>query len=77
MQRNWIGRSTGANVEFELCSGDGSLMVFTTRLDTIFGVSFVAVSPSHPLAQTSAPPSSEHESWMTEHSVRKSDKSRW
>jgi leucyl-tRNA synthetase len=50
MQRNWIGRSTGATVHFEV-PGWGPLSVFTTRPDTLFGATFMVVSPEHPLLQ--------------------------
>ncbi len=50
MQRNWIGKSTGAEVEFETESGD-KFKVFTTRCDTLFGVSFVVLAPEHPLVK--------------------------
>src|SRR5690348_7352570 len=50
MQENWIGRSEGARVFFALSGRDDRLEVFTTRPDTLFGASFVAVSPNHPLA---------------------------
>src|SRR6201994_2063645 len=49
MQRNWIGRSEGLNFQFQLSDGE-KLDVFTTRPDTLFGASFVALSPNHPLA---------------------------
>jgi len=48
-QRNWIGRSQGASVEFQLMDGGGSIEVFTTRPDTLFGVSFVTLAPEHAL----------------------------
>src|SRR5579885_232688 len=51
MQENWIGRSEGARVVFELAGRDERVEVFTTRQDTLFGASFVALSPNHPLAQ--------------------------
>ncbi len=44
-QRNWIGRSEGAEVEFRLADSDESLTVFTTRADTIFGVTFMVLAP--------------------------------
>jgi len=50
MQRNWIGRSEGLNFQFQLSDGE-KLDVFTTRPDTLFGASFVALSPDHPLTQ--------------------------
>ncbi|WP_207535010.1 leucine--tRNA ligase [Desertivirga arenae] len=49
MQRNWIGKSTGASVVFPLENGGGSIEVFTTRVDTIFGVSFLVIAPEHEL----------------------------
>jgi len=48
MQRNWIGKSVGANIHFKTEDGD-SVEVFTTRPDTLFGVSYLAVAPEHPL----------------------------
>ncbi len=50
MQENWIGKSQGLQFAFDLSNGD-SLEVYTTRPDTIFGASFVAVAADHPLAQ--------------------------
>ena len=50
MQENWIGRSQGLQFRFELTNGQ-SVEVYTTRPDTIFGASFVAVAPDHPIAQ--------------------------
>jgi leucyl-tRNA synthetase len=49
MQRNWIGKSFGAEVNFPLERGD-SLTIFTTRPDTLFGVTFMVLAPEHPLA---------------------------
>ncbi len=49
MQRNWIGKSVGAEVAFEV-EGEDALRVFTTRPDTIFGVTYLAVAADHPLA---------------------------
>ncbi len=48
MQRNWIGRSAGAFVDFPLEGGDEPIRVFTTRIDTIFGATFMALAPDHP-----------------------------
>ncbi len=49
MQRNWIGRSEGLRMRFDIVGRGDPLEVFTTRHDTIFGASFLAVSPDHPL----------------------------
>ncbi len=50
MQENWIGRSEGAHIQFELCGRDDQIDVFTTRPDTLFGASFMAIAANHPLA---------------------------
>ena len=49
MQRNWIGRSTGAEVDFQIDGLDEKLTVFTTRPDTLFGATYMVVAPEHPL----------------------------
>jgi leucyl-tRNA synthetase len=49
MQRNWIGKSNGAEVKFYLSNGEGFIEVFTTRPDTIFGVDFMVLAPEHEL----------------------------
>lgn len=49
MQRNWIGKSTGGEIDFQLVGRDGKITVFTTRADTLFGVSFVVLAPEHKL----------------------------
>jgi len=54
MQRNWIGRSEGVEVSFAIEGRDEKLKVFTTRPDTLMGVSYVAVAPEHPLAREAA-----------------------
>ncbi|MCC7243071.1 MAG: leucine--tRNA ligase [Acidobacteria bacterium] len=54
MQRNWIGRSEGARVTFALADLPGGIDVFTTRIDTIFGATFVLLGPEHGLVQTFA-----------------------
>lgn len=48
MQANWIGRSEGARIRFPLIGGDGAIEVFTTRPDTLMGVTYVAISPELP-----------------------------
>jgi len=51
MQNNWIGRSEGAELQFALSGNDGrDITVFTTRPDTLYGASFIALSPQHPMA---------------------------
>jgi leucyl-tRNA synthetase len=49
MQRNWIGRSRGAYVDFKVDGVDESIAVFTTRIDTIFGANAIILAPEHPL----------------------------
>ena len=53
-QKNWIGRSEGAEVKFELTSGD-EMIVYTTRCDTLFGATYVVLSPEHSLVQKLLP----------------------
>ncbi|MDE4032838.1 leucine--tRNA ligase, partial [Glaesserella parasuis] len=54
MQRNWIGRSEGVEITFKVKGTDQTLPVYTTRPDTFFGVSYVAVAAAHPLATLAA-----------------------
>jgi len=49
MQRNWIGKSEGYEVDFRIIDQEYRITVFTTRLDTIFGVTFLVLAPEHPL----------------------------
>ncbi|OZB36666.1 MAG: leucine--tRNA ligase, partial [Alishewanella sp. 34-51-39] len=54
MQKNWIGRSEGVNIRFGVADSDTELEVYTTRPDTLYGVTYVAVAAQHPLAQQAA-----------------------
>ena len=49
MQQNWIGKSHGAQMNFDIAGSDKKFEIFTTRPDTIFGVTFMVVSPEHPM----------------------------
>jgi len=51
MQKHWIGKSEGARIEFTLENSDTKIPIFTTRPDTIYGVTFMALPPEHPLVQ--------------------------
>jgi leucyl-tRNA synthetase len=51
MQENWIGKSSGLRMSFDFDSADESVEVFTTRPDTLFGASFLALAPDHPLSE--------------------------
>ncbi|KUM54498.1 leucine--tRNA ligase [Rheinheimera sp. EpRS3] len=54
MQKNWIGRSEGVEIRFDIAGSSQSLSVYTTRPDTLYGVTYVAVAAQHPLAQQAA-----------------------
>ena len=51
MQRNWIGKSVGAEIKFQITDENNQLNIFTTRPDTIYGATFIAISINHPLVQ--------------------------
>jgi leucyl-tRNA synthetase len=51
MQRNWVGRSVGAEIDFPTVGAHGSIRVFTTRPDTIFGATYMVLAPEHPMVQ--------------------------
>ena len=51
LQRNWIGRSDGANVDFKIPSINKTIRVFTTRPDTLFGATYMVLAPEHPLVK--------------------------
>ncbi len=50
-QKNWIGRSEGSEIEFQIKDSQEKIKVFTTRADTLFGVTYVVLAPEHPLVQ--------------------------
>jgi leucyl-tRNA synthetase len=56
MQKNWIGRSIGAEVEFALDGVNGNLRIFTTRPDTLFGATYMVLAPEHPLVDVLTTP---------------------
>ncbi len=68
MQKNWIGKSTGCSVSFDIANSDKHLEVFTTRPDTIFGVSFMVVAPEHEYVAelTTADQKADIEQYITE-----------
>ena len=51
MQKNWIGKSTGVEVDFKIDGMDETIRIYTTRQDTLFGATFVCLAPTHPLAE--------------------------
>ncbi len=55
MQRNWIGKSTGASIRFRAEPGDAAIEVFTTRPDTVFGATYLVLAPEHPLVDALTP----------------------
>lgn len=68
MQRNWIGESEGATISFPLEDGSRKIEVFTTRLDTIYGATFLVLSPEHPLSLelvADSPQRPELEAWLS------------
>lgn len=54
MQRNWIGRSVGVEIDFAVANSSEKITAFTTRADTLYGVTYVAIAPQHPLAKKAA-----------------------
>jgi leucyl-tRNA synthetase len=74
MQRNWIGKSEGAEVDFSLAAHDDVIRVFTTRPDTLFGATYMVLAPEHPLVDRITTP--EHRAAVVEYqqaAARKSD----
>jgi leucyl-tRNA synthetase len=74
MQKNWIGRSIGAEVEFPLADLHGNVRVFTTRPDTLFGATYLVLAPEHPLVDVVTTPDRRAEVMAyREATARKSD----
>ena len=77
MQRNWIGRSEGANVLFKIDGTKEELKVFTTRPDTLFGATYMVVAPEHPILEKLVPPEYRQKvDEYREEAIRKSDLAR-
>ncbi len=76
MQRNWIGRSTGCEIDFPLEGSEGKIRVFTTRQDTLFGATFMSLAPEHPLVQQIVTPERREEVEAFIQRVRRQDKIR-
>lgn len=77
MQKNWIGKSSGTTISFPLKGQNGSISVFTTRVDTIYGATFLALSPEHPLAVQLAKKSSGKvilQEWIKKKTVQQLEK---
>lgn len=66
MQRNWIGRSEGVDVHFPLSDSNDHLTIFTTRPDTLAGVTYIALAPQHPLAKKMAEKNSTLQQFLDE-----------
>ena len=64
MQRNWIGRSEGVEIVFEVVDSSQQLTVYTTRPDTLFGVTYMALAPEHPLIQPLAEKNKEVQAFL-------------
>ena len=76
-QRNWIGKSVGASVDFRLKNAEGTISVFTTRPDTIFGVTFMTLAPEHELvAQITTPEQKEAVEAYIEATAKRSERER-
>ncbi|MBK7367498.1 MAG: leucine--tRNA ligase [Candidatus Eisenbacteria bacterium] len=74
MQKEWIGRSTGAEVDFAIDGVKGNLRIFTTRPDTLFGATYMVLAPEHPLVDVlTTPAQREAVSAYVEATRRKSD----
>ncbi len=73
MQKNWIGKSVGAEISFSIVSFDSSLVVFSTRPDTLWGATYMVVSPEHPILDSIVPQS--HMREVQQYRIQSSQKS--
>lgn len=64
MQKNWIGRSEGVEIDFEVANTEYTISAYTTRPDTLFGASYMALAPEHPLVQEIGESSNEVRSYL-------------
>ncbi len=65
MQRNWIGRSEGLEIHFDVVNDDTPIEIFTTRPDTLMGSTYLCIAPQHPLAQRAAQASPDIQQFIT------------
>jgi len=64
MQKNWIGRSEGVEIDFEIANTEHTISAYTTRPDTLFGASYMALAPEHPLVQKISESNNEVKSYL-------------
>ncbi len=69
MQKNWIGRSEGAEITFDVLDSEDAVKVFTTRVDTLMGVTYVAVAAEHPLSVKMAETNAQLQAFIAEAKV--------
>jgi leucyl-tRNA synthetase len=76
MQRNWIGKSLGCEIDFPLECGEGAVRVYTTRQDTLYGATFMSLAPEHPLALELTVPERREEVAAFVDRVKRTDKAK-
>ncbi|MBI5683411.1 MAG: leucine--tRNA ligase [Deltaproteobacteria bacterium] len=74
MQRNWIGKSIGAEVDFPIDNSQDKIKVFTTRPDTLYGATFMSIAPEHPMAEKLTVKSQESEVSRFMEKIKKQDR---
>ena len=75
MQRNWIGKSVGLEIIFPTVDSEDTITIFTTRPDTVFGATFLAIAPEHPIALKAAKTNPSIAKFLTEcHKVKNAEK---